>query len=381
MAKSGKGNVKFVEMKVGVDARALSWAGLGRYTRNLLKAMTDCSQQHDFAVFAPKEFREEVLSLRRTRFIPVTSSYYSLREQTIFLSSLLKERTDLIHFLHFNAPIFYRRPFVVTIHDLTRFYFPAQKNKGNFHQWAYEKVFRSVANRARKIITVSEHTRRDLIRYFPKTSAKTAVIYEGVDHCQFNCNDIAEENDQETIKALGIEGNYLLFVGVWMTHKNLPRLLQSFRKLREKGYRGKLVITGEGKPHHVNVPKLINELNLTDVITPGFVEDEKLPALYRRAELFVFPSLYEGFGLPPLEAMACGVPVAASRVSSIPEILGDCAAYFDPYSVEGMAETVFEILNDEKKKNKIIALGKRQAEKYSWEKCAEETLRVYNEFK
>lgn len=365
-------------MRIGIDARALSWAGLGRYSRNLLKHITTDGNENDYVVFAPKSFSFELANLPRTRFVPVTSSYYSLREQTVFLATILQERVDLMHFLHFNAPIFYRRPFVVTIHDLTRFFFPAQKNNSQFHQWAYEEVFRSTVLHSSKIITVSEHTRGDLIRYFPQVAGKTFVAYEGVDGSVFGqkCDTLLEK---ERLEKIGIATPYILFVGVWMTHKNLPRLLLAFRKVKEEGYKGKLVITGEGLSHHINVKQLANELGLKDdVVLPGRVSDEILSTLYRGAQMLVFPSLYEGFGLPPLEAMACGTPVAASRISSIPEILGEAAVYFDPYSVEDIAESINKILLDESLKAKLVDLGLKQAKNFSWEKCARETLGVYN---
>jgi len=365
-------------MRIGIDARALGWAGLGRYSRNLLKNITENDNENDYVVFAPKSFADELNNLPRTRFVPVTSSYYSLREQTVFLAAILQEKIDLMHFLHFNAPIFYRRPFVVTIHDLTRFFFPAQKNNGQFHQWAYEEVFRSAVLHSTKIIAVSEHTRSDLVRYFPQVTGKTSVAYEGVDGEVFKQegNELVEK---ENLAKIGITTPYLLFVGVWMTHKNLPRLLLAFRKVKAEGYAGKLVITGEGLEHHVNVGQLAKELGLeNDVVLPGRVSDEMLPILYRQAQMLVFPSLYEGFGLPPLEAMACGTPVAASRTSSIPEILGEAAVYFDPYSVEDIAESINKILLEEGLKEKMVDLGLLQAKNFNWKKCARETLGVYN---
>jgi len=365
-------------MRIGIDARALGWAGLGRYSRNLLRNITTDGNENDYVVFASNAFAGELSNLPRTRFVPVTSSYYSLREQTVFLAAILQERLDLMHFLHFNAPIFYRRPFVVTIHDLTRFFFPAQKNNGQFHQWAYEEVFRSAVLHSSKIITVSEHTRSDLVHYFPQVAEKTSVAYEGVDESVFK-QEGDELTEKEKLAKIGIIAPYILFVGVWMTHKNLPRLLLAFRKVKAEGYAGKLVITGEGLSHHVNVGQLVKELNLQDdVVLPGRVSDEMLPTLYRRAQMLVFPSLYEGFGLPPLEAMACGTPVAASRTSSIPEILGEAAVYFDPYSIEDIAESINKILLEEGLKEKMVGLGLAQAKNFNWKKCARETLSVYN---
>ena len=366
-------------MRIGIDARALGWAGLGRYSRNLLKNLVkQTPSEVEFVVFAPKAYGREFSEMKQVKFVPVTASYYSLREQTLFLSSLMRENLDLMHFLHFNAPIFYKRPSVVTIHDLTRFFFPAQKHKGRMHQLAYEIVFRSAIKNSSKIITVSEHTRTDLVRYFPKATDKTVMIHEGVDTTMFLNNRNGESYQSEKLDRWGIKKPYLLFVGVWMTHKNLPRLLQAFKKVKEGGFDGQLVITGKGQAHHVDVNALVKGEGMGDsVILPGKVADEDLPMLFQNAELFIMPSLYEGFGLPALEALACGTPVVASSVSSLPEILGESAVYFDPYSVDDMAEKITSLINDKQKQSELISLGNTQIQKFSWEKCAEETLGVY----
>jgi glycosyltransferase involved in cell wall biosynthesis len=366
-------------MRIGIDARALGWAGLGRYSRNLLKNLVkQAPRDMEFVVFAPAVFSREFSKMTCVKFVPVTASYYSIREQTIFLASLMQEKLDLMHFLHFNAPVFYRRPSVVTIHDLTRFFFPAQKHKGQLHQWAYETVFRSAINNSSKIITVSEHTKMDLVRYFPKASGKTVTIYEGVDTAMFS-KDVLDGKSQERLKKLGIAKPYLLFVGVWMTHKNLPRLLQAFKKVKEGGFSGSLVITGKGQSHHVDVPDLVKGEGMSDyVILPGKVSDEDLPALFQNAEIFIMPSLYEGFGLPALEALACGRPVVASSVSSLPEILGPAAVYFDPYSVDDMAEKIANLIEDMQKQVELVSAGSLQVQKYNWDICAKETLAVYN---
>ena len=365
-------------MRIGIDARALGWAGLGRYSRNLLKNLVkQAPPGMEFVVFAPRSLCREFSEMRGVKLVPVTASYYSMREQTFFLGSLMREKLDLMHFLHFNAPIFYKRPSVVTIHDLTRFFFPAQKHKGRLHQWAYETVFRSAINNSKKIITVSEHTRMDLVRYFPKASDKAVIIHEGVDTVMFS-KDALDGKSHERLQKLGITKPYLLFVGVWMTHKNLPRLLQAFKKVRARGFSGSLVITGKGQSHHVDVPDLVNNEGMSDfVVLPGKVSDEDLPTLFQNAEIFIMPSLYEGFGLPALEALACGTPVIASSVSSLPEILGNAAAYFDPYSVVDMADKISKLISDKQKQVELVLAGSSQVQKFNWDKCAQETLAVY----
>jgi glycosyltransferase involved in cell wall biosynthesis len=282
-----------------------------------------------------------------------------------------------MHFLHFNAPLFYRRPSVVTIHDLTRFLFPAQKHRGLFHQWAYEEVFRSTILHARRIIAVSEHTRNDLARFFPDAAERTVVIPEGVEHDQYRPAPHPSSGD-EMLMRLGVTKPYLLFVGVWMNHKNLSRLLEAFREVRRQGFPGRLVITGSGRAHDEDVPRMVQRLGLSQVVLfPGNVPEDLLPSLYRQAFVFVFPSLYEGFGLPPLEAMACGVAVVASRVASLPEVLGAAAEYVDPLSSEDIARGILRVLRDRSHRDLLIQRGRARAQMYHWERCARETLEVY----
>lgn len=365
-------------MRIGIDARAYQWTGLGRYTRHLLENLVALPAAHEYVVFAPRAFARDLAALPRVVAVPVTGSYYSLKEQTTFLMSLLRTRVDLMHFLHFNAPVFYRRPSVVTIHDLTRFFFPAQQSHGPLHQWAYEEVFRASVVHARRIIAVSEHTRNDLLRFFPTVADRTVVIHEGVAHEHFFLHE-GGDDARGLLASLCIRKPYLLFVGVWMNHKNISRLLEAFLLIRAQGFRGQLVITGVGRNHDDDVAGWVRRLGLTaDVRLPGHVADDVLPCLYRHATAFVFPSLYEGFGLPPLEAMACGVPVVASRVSSLPEILGDAAQYVDPLSSEDIARGVRVVLTDAAARAELIHRGLIHAQRYSWQRCARETLRIYD---
>lgn len=363
-------------MRIGIDARAYHWAGLGRYTKNLLRHLTAQNREHEFVVFAPRTAARDLAELPRARVVPVTDSYYSLREQTVFLGSLLRERLDVMHFLHFNAPVLYRRPTIVTVHDLTRFFFPAQKQKGLLHQWMYEEVFRAAVQHARRVIAVSEHTRRDLQRFFPDVADRTAVIHEGVEHERYHPAE--QPGEKEILARYGITRPYLLFVGVWMNHKNLPRLLKAFHFVRQRGFGGMLVIAGAGRTYDEDVPGIVRRLQLSAaVILPGLVPEDALPALYRHAVAYVFPSLYEGFGLTPLEAMACGTPVVASAVASMPEILGSSAEFVNSFSVEDIARGILRVVTDDERRRALAQEGQAWAQRYRWERCASETLKVY----
>lgn len=366
-------------MRIGIDARAYGWTGIGRYVRNLL-AETTREAAHDVTVFVPARYARAVSALPRTRAIPVRDSYYSLYEQTGFLSALTSQKVDLMHFVSFNAPMLYRRPSVVTIHDLTRFHFPGAKHHDQFHQWAYGAVFRTTITHARRIIAVSQFTKAELARRFPFAQSKTSVVYEGVEE-RFFSGASAEsnlENDVAMLRRFGVSKPYLLYVGLWLQHKNLPGLLRAFRHLRRTGYPGTLVITGEGRPWDEDVPKLARSEGVDSAVCfPGPVADEHLAALYRQADVFLFLGLSEGFGLPPLEAMASGTPVVAARAGSLPEILGDAALLADPVNPLQAADAVRLICEDVNVRTRLVEKGRERARRYAWATCARETLAVY----
>jgi glycosyltransferase involved in cell wall biosynthesis len=183
------------------------------------------------------------------------------------------------------------------------------------------------------------------------------------------------------LRRFGISSRYLLYTGQWRKHKNLANLMRAYALLKKKtDLPHELVLTGQLSSQAPEVPELIKKLNLErDVIITGFVPDEELAALYSAADLFVFPSLYEGFGIPPLEAMACGCPVVASNVSSIPEILGDAALFFDPLSVEDMAGAIHKALSSFNLRRELKAKGFERIKKFSYAKMARETLKTYQE--
>lgn len=383
-------------MRVGIDARAYGWTGIGRYARNLLKHLARQASNAgrakiEYVVFVPPRYARDVSALPGMRAVPVLESYYSLYEQTGFLAQLLSTKTDLVHFLSFNAPVYYRRPFIVTIHDLTRFKFPGAKHHDRFHEWAHGKVFRSAVERSRRIITVSAFTKSELLRAFPAAAGKTAVVYEGVEEQFFSAGSrrgadgpsglrpsAATDPDLDVLTLRGITKPYLLYVGLWLTHKNLPGLLKTFRLLQETGYQGLLVVTGAGRPWDENVPALAEREGIAPAVRfPGRVPDRVLAALYRQADVFLFPSLSEGFGLPPLEAMASGTPVVAARAGSLPEILGDAALFAEPKDPAHMADVVRTIHADEVLRQRLTESGRQRARQFSWTQCARATLTEY----
>lgn len=391
-------------MHIAIDARAWNWTGVGRYIRALVREYARMEHPHTFVLLMPDddaavtEARELIQpQAEKFAFQPIGGGYYSWSEQLLLPVQLARVEADLFHFPHFNVPLFFGRPYVVTIHDATRFYFPGQKRQGLAQQLAYEMVFTHAVRQAKYVMCVSEHTANELqslqvlprpilpsLPEFPRDEppttvppvGKLSIIHEGVDK-QFS-HPVLQADHMRLRKFLKTNDPYLLMVGVWMSHKNIPRILRAFQSMRKTHSRLKLVITGKHQPGYVDVHQLVIDLNLQDaVILPGFVPDTLLPALYEEAHALVFASLYEGFGLPALEAAAAGTPVVASNISSVPEIMEDAAEYVNPEDTADITRGIDTVISDITRREQLIAAGKRRAEMFSWKTCAEKTLVVY----
>jgi glycosyltransferase involved in cell wall biosynthesis len=268
---------------------------------------------------------------------------------------------------HYNIPLAHGGPLVTTIHDTLHLTHP--KLVGSWHKRVYARVmFRLAVRRSDKIICVSKFTRDELVRLVGADAAKITVVHNGVDDIWFSTSETASPH-----------GNpYLLFVGNIKQHKNLRRLLMAFASLADE-IPHDLVIIGqkEGlRSQDREVQKLGDALK-TRVVFAGTVSDETLRQFYRHAALFVFPSFYEGFGLPPLEAMASGTPVAAAGTTALPEVCGDAAIYFDPFSTEDMAAAIKRVLDwPEAVREEKVRYARAHARKFTWEACARGTWQV-----
>lgn len=370
-------------MKIALDARFYNreTAGLGRYTHQLILNLSKIDKKNQYLVFLMKkdlaDFKKNIKA-KNFKSISVNFNHYSLAEQIRFPQELKKYRFDFIHFLNFNHPIFYRLPFITTIHDLTLYFFPSRSKKDFLHQLAFRRIMKDAIKKSKMLIAASNRTKKDIIGLFNKNKDQIQVIYEGgVDGykklSEKQINDFKHKND--------LKKPYLLYVGQWRPHKNLVRLVYAFKILKDKyGFDGKLVLPGKEIPTWRDVSKTIKKLELeNDIIRPGFIDEKNLVYWYNGAEVFVFPSLQEGFGIPPLEAMASGTPVVAAEASCIPEVLGNAAYYFDPYSIDDMAKAIGKVLTDNNLKNNLIKAGFKQIKKYSWKNMAKQTLKSYGE--
>ncbi|MBI2453555.1 glycosyltransferase family 4 protein [Candidatus Peregrinibacteria bacterium] len=353
-------------MKIGIDARFYSSAftGIGRYIFELIDHLLKKDGENEYVLF----FNEPGFSAYqppRKGVLKVFAGmrHYSFEEQWRYARVIREQCVDLMHFTHFNAPVLYRGPSVVTIHDLTLNMYPGKKMARSWHRFAYHLVIRSVVRRSKRIIAVSEHTKRDVIRFLRADPGKIRVIHEGVNHAFHRLQD--ERLVEEFLGRIALASPYLLYTGVWRSHKNLVNLIKAFAILKKKHrFPGLLVITGKEDPWYPEVQQAVREENLEGQVRfTGLVPDEDLVLLYNGASAF-----------------ACGVPVCAARSSCLPEICGEeNAVFFDPHSPEDMAVKIASVYHDPRRAQELITRGYQRVKDFSWEKMALQTLEVYKE--
>lgn len=295
---------------------------------------------------------------------------YYHKNQRLTKRLLLETAPYLFHPTYYNLSFLKyigNNPFVVTVHDMTYERLPEYFSGAK----ATIQLKKEIITKANRIIAISENTKKDIVEILNIDPKKIDVIYHGT-------------SIQAPIRRhkLSLPNKYLLFVGDRTSYKNFQRLLEAFANIRKTTKDLYLVCTG--KPFSLDEQKQISELRVEAQTIQLSVNDENLNELYNRAALFVYPSLYEGFGIPILEAYACNCPVALSNASCFPEIAGNAGIYFNPYSVESMADTIVDVINNKDECSRLIAAGKERLKSYSWEKATQETEKTYrkvlNEF-
>lgn len=365
-------------MRIGIDCRLFSqnFTGIGRYTHELVEHFIKFNDQqnrrHEIILFFNRpeydNFTPPNLSVKK---VLVNSRHYSFAEQFRFLFHLNKAKCDIVHFPHFNLPIFYHRPYIVTIHDLILHFFPGRKMSKFYQRIAYNLIIKNAVKKAKKIITVSDNTKNDLIKYLKVPTEKIQTIHNGISDIFTLLQD--QVAIKKTLHKYKITPPFLLYTGVWRNHKNLPRLIKAFSLIRKnEGIDLRLVITGKEDKNYPEVKNTVKELDLTDsIIFTGLVEERELCHLYNAATITVCPSLYEGFGFPPLESMKCGTPVAASRTSSLPEVCGqNNAVFFDPYDIGDIARKITTLYKDAALQQDLVEKGFLHAAKFTWNASA-----------
>ncbi len=360
-------------MNIGIDARFYGTAnkGLGRYTQKLIENLEKIDNNNQYFIFLKKDnFNDYQPKNKNFKKILTNYKWYGIAEQIFIPLKIIKLNIDLMHFPHFNVPLFVPKKFIITIHDLIPFYFPSRAASQlnpliyKIKYLCYKLVIHSALKNSKKIIAVSNFTKKDILKNFPKINPqKIEVIYEGAD-----LNQNADNNFQYN--------DYLLYIGNAYPHKNLIMLITAFQKLGEKFKNLKLLIVGANDYFFKKIKKEIsNQANIIFIDNPS---DKELFTIYKNASIFIMPSLYEGFGLPLIEAMQLGIPTIASDIEVFHEIFEEATEFFNPNSAESLKEKIELIFENAEKRNNLIEKGLIQAKKYQWEKMAIEILKIYN---
>jgi glycosyltransferase involved in cell wall biosynthesis len=367
-------------MRIGIDFRlaGVQHGGIGRYVLELVKNLIKTDTENIYYLFYNSDASHIVLDLQAQSLnlqpVLVDIKHYSLAEQIRFPRILNSHQLDLMHFPNFNVPIFYKRPFIVTIHDLIHHKLGGVKKTNLLHFLAYKYVIQHAIQACKKLITVSEASKIDIINEFPLSKEKVEVIYEAT----FEPIDFSLEQAIDFKQHYLINKPYFLFVGVKQRNKNLLKLCQAFAEfLKRTKYDYNLIIAGKKDPHYPNISNECVNLCKRNLLFIEHFTDLDLEILYKNAFAFVSASSFEGFGLPGLEAMSRGLPLAVSNLPVFNEIYENGAIYFDPENVSEISDCLTILATDSPYYNQIRQAGLKRAEQFSWQKCAEETLKVY----
>ena len=363
-------------MRVAIDTRKLHDFGIGTYVSNLVRGLARLDHDHEYTLICQKK-DAEFLGALGPNFHPWTdgSGNYSVQEQLTVPLDVWRTRPDLFHAPHYVLPPLTPGKTVVTIHDCIHLRFPQYLPNKLAHMYA--RVFLSTAARkASRVITVSEASKRDIIGFLHTPADKVEVVYNGLDE---RVTSPSAEYEARVRDRFQLDAPFVLYAGNIKPHKNVDRLIEAFALLRQKGMtQVKLLLIGDDISKYSSLRRLVHRHQLHQQVRfLGFVSIETLAALYRLAQVFVFPSLYEGFGLPPLEAMANGTPVITSNVSSLPEVVGDAALMIDPNDAPGLADAMHRVLSDDALRADLVRRGLARVTAFSWERSVARTHDIY----
>lgn len=374
-------------MRIGIDARFYGGGkakGLGRYTEKLIECLQEVDSVNTYVIFFQKEEYEHV-HFHNKHFHKVLAdfSWYSLAEQRFMPKLLQEQHLDLVHFPHYNVPLLFRGPFVLTIHDLILHHFPTRRASTLgpityfFKQLGYRFVISQAAKRAKKIITVSYFSKADIQKTFRVPEERIVVTYEGAENVPRK--QYSTEQQQVVLQTYGVQKPYILYVGNAYPHKNLEILLDVAKTLKSHGEMSwRFVFVGKRDYFYSRLQEKAREQGIAaEVHFPGFVPDKELSVLYANAHAYIFPSLYEGFGLPPLEAMLHGTPVLSSNATCLPEILKSHVTYFDPRDKNDIIQAIQSLLHDTETREKMKTEGMQYTHRFDWKQMTRETLKVY----
>jgi glycosyltransferase involved in cell wall biosynthesis len=366
-------------VRIAIDARKLHDYGIGTYVRNLVGALAR-QRGDDTYVLLCRPADEAFIQGLGPGFEALVerSGNYSMREQVSVPAALRRARVDLFHSPHYVVSPLTTCPYVVTIHDCIHLRFPQYLPNRAAH--AYARTMMGLgARRSRRILTVSHASKEDIVHYLRVPAAKVEVVYNALD--ERLAAPPTDEDLQRVRERYLLNSPFILYAGNIKPHKNIDRLIEAYSILRRRGVEhAKLIIAGEEISKYPALRRLVHRFQLHQHVRFfGFVPEATLAALYRLASVFVFPSLYEGFGLPPLEAMAAGAPVVTSNVSSLPEVVGDAALLVDPMDAGAIAEAIGRVLGDQGLRDELVRRGHLRVKAFSWDRSVTRIREVYGE--
>lgn len=367
-------------MRIAIDVRKVNDFGIGTYVRNLIRHLPKIDDHNEYLLLTYVEDESLVGSLSPgTELVTVATPNYSISEHFVIPAKLRKIRADLFHSPHYVLPWFTPCPSIVTIHDVIHLLFP-QYLPSRFAGAYARRMIRRALDKAELVLTVSNSSKRDLLTFFEVPPEKILVIPNGIDA---SITDGLSVDDLARVKErFQLFGRTILFVGNIKPHKNVERLIAAFAKLQHEPDFSDLtlIVVGDEISKYPSLRRTVERHQVrAKVRFFGFVPELTLVALYKTADVFVFPSLYEGFGLPPLEAMANGTPVVTSNISSLPEVVGGAALTVDPYNIDEIALAIRRILSDRDLRTRLITDGYERAKQFSWEKSVAQVHQAYQQ--
>jgi glycosyltransferase involved in cell wall biosynthesis len=366
-------------VRIGIDARKLHDFGIGTYIRNLLRQLARLDQSTEYVLLCRREDAPVIAGVGPNfRAVVERAGNYSVAEQLRVPFALRREGVTLFHAPHYVLPPLVHCRSVVTIHDCIHLMFP--QYLPNRMALSYARTSMAMAaRRATRVLTVSESSKTDIMRFFGTDPSKIDVIYNAFDD-RFGI----EPNEEAVVgvrERYQLHDEFVLYAGNVKPHKNLERLIDAFHRVRSRGLDHlKLVMIGDEISKYASLRRAVHRYQLHKYVRfLGYLPEETLAVMYRLAGVFVFPSLYEGFGLPPLEAMASGTPVVTSNVSSLPEVAGDAAVLVDPYDPDAIADAIYRVLTNVDLRRELRRRGLARARQFSWETSVRRVREIYAE--
>jgi glycosyltransferase involved in cell wall biosynthesis len=369
-------------MKIGIDGRAAKWyrgTGIGTYTYQLINSLNEVDQLNKYLMFMPESCSCDIGFNKNFNIKNITENSLENFWDEVNIPNILQDSDIEIYHVPQNGvglPEDKRCAMAITLHDVIPLVMP--ETVGPTYLKIFQEQMPHIVSQCDGIITVSEYSKEDIIKAFSFPREKIYVTHLAPE-------DIYKPYDRQVSRELiktkyGIDCDYILYIGGFSPRKNILGLIEAFSKLTCSYKREiKLVIAGKQGKSYSLYKSRAEQLGVDDkVLFPGFIELDHLPYLYSAAELFVYPSFYEGFGLPPVEAMACGAPVIASATTSIPEIVGDSALLINPRDINELRDSMLKILEDNKLKETLILKGFIRASELTWRDTARKTLIAYN---